>query len=293
MDGEHTDGLLFGGALENDDVEILNAARNLGPETQNFVELLDALVKRGGALEIELFAGMFAIRFDGDAERAAARVEKLDETADLGVVFLLGASGKARCEAHFHFRVDAAGKRGIAANFNLAAADFEKIERLFGESFRRFSGGERAVVAAGGRRAGFVDGDAARDVTARISVAQADLENCWRAETHERAVALGKDFPRVMIVRERLLERRAGQAITNGASEFAEIEALAGGIGRAEKALETAAQVLRADQERFGVGGVVLDEADGGARREGGEEVFVASGVEVLAAIEFEHGNRI
>lgn len=64
-------------------------------------------------------------------------------------------------------------------------------------------------------------------------------------------------------------------------------------IGWAEEPLEAAAQVLRANEKRLGVGGAGLDEADGRARRKSGEEVFVARGVEILAAVEFEHGDRI
>ena len=80
--------------------------------------------------------------------------------------------------------------------------------------------------------------------------------------------------------------------------EFAEVEALAGWIEWAEEALEAFAEILRADEE--GLGGFVLcvllvelDEADGGARRESGEEIFVVRCVEVLAAVEVEHGVRI
>lgn len=50
---------------------------------------------------------------------------------------------------------------------------------------------------------------------------------------------------------------------------------------------------MRANEKRLGIGGAGLDEADGRARRKSGEEVFVARGVEILAAVEFEHGDRI
>ena len=61
---------------------------------------------------------------------------------------------------------------------------------------------------------------------------------------------------------------------------------------RAEEALHAFAEVLRADQERLGVFGVGLDEADGGAGRESGEEVFGVVFGEVLAAVEIEHGSQ-
>jgi hypothetical protein len=97
----------------------------------------------------------------------------------------------------------------------------------------------------------------------------------------------------VLIVGEDLLERGAGESIADSAREFAEIEALAGWNGRAKEALEAAAQVLRADEERLGIGGAGLDEADGRARGKCGEEIFVANGIEVLAAVEFQHEDRI
>jgi hypothetical protein len=90
-----------------------------------------------------------------------------------------------------------------------------------------------------------------------------------------------------------LLEPRAGEAIADGSREIAKIEALAGRIGGTKKPLEAAAQVLRADKERLGVFRAGLDQADGGAGRKRGEKVFVARRVKVLAAIEFQHGDRI
>jgi hypothetical protein len=53
---------------------------------------------------------------------------------------------------------------------------------------------------------------------------------------------------------------------------------------------------LRADEERLSVFGVFcmeLDQADGGERRESGEEIFGVVFGEVLAAVEIEHGVRI
>ena len=133
----------------------------------------------------------------------------------------------------------------------------------------------------------------ARDVAARVGIAQADFEDGGRAEASELAVAPGEKMFGDLVVGEGLLEPGASEAIADGAREIAKIEALAGRLGGAEKALQSAAQVLRADEERLGVFRACLDQADGGARREGGEEVFLARGVEVLAAVEFQHGDRI
>lgn len=292
MDREDADGLIFGGALKDDGIEIGDAACELGAEAQRVVEFFDALVKLRGALEIEIGAGAFAVGFDSGAERVAAGVEKLYEASDLGVVFLLGASGEAWREAHFHFGVDAAGECGIAADFDLAAADLEEVESLLGKGERGFSGREGAVVSACCGPAGIVDGDAARDVAARVGVAQADFEDGGRTQARELAISVWEKMLGVLIVSEGLLERGAGEAIADGAREFSQVEAFARWIGRTKEALEAAAQVLRADQKWLGIFRARFDDADRGARGHGGE-VFVASGVEVLAAVEFEHEDRI
>ena len=100
----------------------------------------------------------------------------------------------------------------------------------------------------------------------------------------------------VLVVGVGLFEFRAGEAVADCLREFAKIEAFAGGIERAEQALHALAEVLRADEERLGAFGVLcmeLDQADGGTRRETGEEIFVVGCVEILAAVEVEHGRRI
>ena len=294
VDSKNADRLIFGGALKDYGVEIGDAAREFGAEAQRFVEFFEAFVERGGALEIEIGAGAFAVVFDGRAKRVAVGVEELHEALNLGVVFLFGASGEARREAHFHFGIDAAGECGIAADFDLAAADFEEVERLPGKGERGFSGREGTVVSACCGGAGFVDGDAASDVAARVGVAQADFEDGGRAQTREFAIAVREKMLGVLVVGEDLFERGAGEAVTNAAREFAEIEAFACWIGRAEEALQAAAQVLRADEEGLGVFGAGFDKADSGFGRQGGEEIFVrAGGIEFEAAVEFQHGDRI
>ena len=89
----------------------------------------------------------------------------------------------------------------------------------------------------------------------------------------------------VLIVGEDLFERRAGEPVTNATREFAEIEAFARGIGGTEKPLQAAAQILRANQKRFGVFRARFDQANGRMGRKRGEEIFVASGVEIVAAV--------
>src|SRR4029077_9612931 len=157
-------------------------------------------------LEIEIGAGALAVSFDRGAKRVAVSVEELHQALNLGVVFLLGASGKAWRKAHFHFGIDAAGKRWIAADFDLAAADFEQVESLLGKGERGFAGREGAVVSARGGRAGFVHRDAARDVAARVSIAQTDFQDGGRTQAREFAIALRKKMFGVLIVGEDLFE---------------------------------------------------------------------------------------
>ncbi len=98
----------------------------------------------------------------------------------------------------------------------------------------------------------------------------------------------------VLVVSEDLFERGAGEAVTNAACEFAQIEAFAGRIGGAKESLQASAQILRANQKWFGVFRPRFDQADGGFGRQGGEEIFLrARGIEFEAAVQFKHGDRI
>ena len=106
-----------------------------------------------------------------------------------------------------------------------------------------------------------------------------------RTPGRDFAIALREKMFGVLVVGEDLFERRASEAVTNAAREFAQIQALAGWVWRAEEALQAAAQVLRANQEGLGVFRAGFDEADGGFGRQGGEEVFVTSGIEFEAAV--------
>src|SRR5882762_9749172 len=59
------------------------------------------------------------------SERSPARFQELHQPLYFDVVFLLRAARKAWREAHFHFGVQAARKRRIAADLDLAAPHFE------------------------------------------------------------------------------------------------------------------------------------------------------------------------
>ena len=105
---KHDDGLFFGGALENHGVEVFDSPREFRQPAQRRGDFLQALVQRGGALEIERFAGRFPFALEFRGERCAGRIERFEHAADFGVVFLFGAARETRRQAHFHLRIDAA-----------------------------------------------------------------------------------------------------------------------------------------------------------------------------------------
>ena len=132
---EDGDGLIGTGSLKNDGVQILNAARKFGLSAQGFVDLVEFFVKRASAFEVEFLTRFFALGFVGRTQGVAAGFQELNKFLHFHVVFFLRAAGKARRKAHFHFGVDATWKRRIAANFDLAATDFEEVEDSFGKGF--------------------------------------------------------------------------------------------------------------------------------------------------------------
>src|SRR4029077_16324469 len=56
--------LIFRSALQDHRIQILDAARQIGLASQHITNLFDALVDRGGTLEIEIFAGALALLLD-------------------------------------------------------------------------------------------------------------------------------------------------------------------------------------------------------------------------------------
>lgn len=76
-----------------------------------------------------------------------------------------------------------------------------------------------------------------------------NFEDGGRTQSREFAIALREKMLGVLIVGEDLFERGTGKAIANAARKFAEIETLAGGVGRPEEALQAAAEILRANEK--------------------------------------------
>ena len=139
VDHENRDGLFGARALKNHSVQILNSSREFRLAAQCFVNFFQLFVESAGPFEVQFFAGFFTFGFVRRTQRSTARFQKLHEFLHLDVIFLFAAAAKTRGQAHFHFRINAAGERRVATDFDLAAADFEKIENALGKRFGGFA----------------------------------------------------------------------------------------------------------------------------------------------------------
>src|SRR5260370_32040478 len=242
--------LRFRGALENDGVEILDAPRDFRQAAQDVADLVEAAMQRRSALEVERSARGFAFLLDFRGQRTPAGAEKTHHALDFRVVILFRAARKTRREAHFHFRINAARKRRVAADFDLAAPNLEEVQKFFGKRVGGAARGKRSVIQSAGRSArGLVGADAARDVAARIGVRQIHFQQRRRPQARQFLIPARKDPLRVLVIREGLLEARAGQAVTNGSREFAKVEPLRRRVRRAEQAVQAAPKIGPAKQE--------------------------------------------
>src|ERR1700737_3650664 len=154
--------------------------------------------------------------------------------------------------------------------------------------------GKWAVINSPDRLPGRIRGThLSRDIAARIRVAQIDLQQRGRPQPSQRLIAPRKKLFGVLIVRERLLESRARQAVANAPSELAKIQALREWLRRTQEALKPAAQIRGAHQVRFGICFVRLDHHYGSVLRERAKKLRVASRVEFEFAIKRQHTARI
>src|SRR5690348_3533080 len=199
-------------------MEIVHATRQVRQAAQNAGDFFDFFVESGGAFEIEGFACGFALALDAAGKRGAGGFERLDDASNLAVVFLLCAAGETWREAHLHFGIDAARERRVAADFDLAAADFEEIEELIRERIGLLTRGERPEIISA------VVQDAARDVTPRIGISQIDFQKSCGPQSQECAIIPGKMLARVLIKRERLFEARARRSKAKFYGDFAQVQ---------------------------------------------------------------------
>ena len=209
---------MFGGALQDYYVQLLDSPRDVRHSAQRRGYFIEALVERGGSFEIEGAACGFTFARELFGERGAGGFERLENAADFHVVFLFGASGEARRETHLHFRIHAAGIIGIAADFYLAAARLEKVEKAVAEVFGKAARRKGTEVEA------FVGANSPGDIAARVSIAQIYFEHGGRTQAHQVAISARKVEAGVFVVGEGLLEFGAGDAIADTPGYFAEVQ---------------------------------------------------------------------
>src|SRR5438270_639117 len=113
-----------------------------------------------------------------------------------------------------------------------------------------------------------------RHMAARVGIAPIHLENYRRAQAHQVSITFWEEFSGLLIGSERLFEPRASDTVADALCKVAQIEALVRRIRRAQQALQSPLQVLRANQERLGLFLARLDQTHCGPRRQGGEELL-------------------
>jgi len=102
-DCKHPDRLLLAARWQITASRSCHAPRQFRTAAQDFVELLNSLMERRGALEVQLLAGFFALFFNGSTHRTAARFQKnaRDACTSTSYSSLLHPAEAGR-EAHFH-----------------------------------------------------------------------------------------------------------------------------------------------------------------------------------------------
>ena len=86
--------IFFRRALQDDGIEVFEATREVRQSAQRFRGFFDAAMDRRGALEIERFAGRFALALKLRSEGGAACREKCDDAAHFRVVVFLEQPAK-------------------------------------------------------------------------------------------------------------------------------------------------------------------------------------------------------
>src|SRR6202034_45002 len=175
----------------------------------------------------------------------------------------------------------------IAPDFDLAAADFEKIEEAFGKRIGRAAGGKGAKIKAA------VPREPAGDVTPWVFVAQIHFQQRGRAQAQGLAVAIREIGARLLVEHECVLEFRSSDAITDARGDIAKVEALCGGVGRSKQAFRGTTQVSGADKVRAGASGPHFDENNPGTRRNGSKKNGFLRRIEFDEAVERKHVGRI
>src|SRR4029077_6137767 len=118
--------------------------------------------------------------------RFAGTRQRRKHAPRLHVVFFFRAPRETGRQAHLHLRINASRKFRIAPNFDLAAPDFEKVEKAFRKHLRALSRSKRAEITSAIRR------NPSRHITSRVFIAEIDLQYGWRSQPQQIAITLRK-----------------------------------------------------------------------------------------------------
>ncbi len=208
-------------------------------------------VELGGALEVEVGGGAFAVGGELGEEGLAVGGEEGLDRGGLGGVGgrALGRAGLvAWREALVHLTVDAAGMLGIRREVLVAAAELEEVED-----------GVAVAVGGGARREGAVGvgeraaAETVGGVDARKGVLGGEAQEEGRVQTQAAAgFGLRKDADGRVVESERGLELGAGDGEVDAGNAVAKVEALGLRVGRREDAGDAAAEVGGAGEVRLG-----------------------------------------
>ena len=162
-------------------MKLFDRTNDIGKRPLQILDSFQALVQSSSLLEIEFGAGRFALAGQGIGKRTPSRTQISSRAVHLFRIFGNGAPPEAGRQAHFHLGIDASGKIGIAADFDLAAANSKKIEPTFKEAFRCASGGKGTQIQTRGAQT-------TSDIRTRIGVRQVQLYKGRRVETQALAI---------------------------------------------------------------------------------------------------------
>ena len=158
-------------------------------------------MRRGGGFKLQLLAEPLALSFQLAHQRLPAAFKKTLHPRRLVAILLVAAAFEAGRQAHLHLGINAAGKRRIRIQLEIAAPQLEEIERIVEKFLRRRARREGPVIARAGAPGQL--GDAAGDVGARIRIFQIKFDDCREAQLEALAIVARK------LAAQRLIKQEA------------------------------------------------------------------------------------
>src|SRR4029077_326909 len=114
--------------------------------------------------------------------RFAGTRQRRKHAPRLHVEFFFRTPRETGRQTHLHLRINASRKFRITSNFDLAAPDFEKVEKALRKHLRALPRGKRTEITSAIRR------NPPRHVTARVFIAEIDLQYGWRSQPQQIAI---------------------------------------------------------------------------------------------------------